>query len=157
MKMLIAVDGSAASLDAVRHAIALANEGLRARLLLANVQEPTHLYEMVLARDLDLIERAAEGAGAHALQDAVALVRAAGLEFETEIATGEPAHTLVEVAENFGCGMIVVGARGAGSLRSAMLGSVSTELLHSASMPVLVVKAAEAPAEAEAEAEVEAD
>ena len=151
MKMLIAVDGSAASLDAARHAITLVREGLRATLLLANVQEPTHLYEMVLARDPEMIERAAQGAGAHALQDAVALVRAAGLEVETEIATGEPAHTLVEVAENFGCEMIVVGARGAGSLRSAVLGSVSTELLHSATMPVLVVKAGEPPPEAESD------
>lgn len=140
MKIMVAVDGSAASLDAVRHAIALVREGLRASLLLANVQEPTHLYEMVLARDLAMIERAAQDAGAHALQPAAALARAAGLEVETEIATGEPAHLLVEVAENFGCEMIVVGARGAGSLRNAVLGSVSTELLHSASMPVLVVK-----------------
>lgn len=156
MKIMIAVDGSAASLDAVRHAIALLREGLRASLLLVNVQEPTHLYEMVLARDLALIERAAQDAGAHALREAVALVQAAALQPQTQIATGEPAHMLVEVAENFGCTMIVVGARGAGSLRSAMLGSVSTELLHSASMPVLVVKTAPASAEAEFEAEADA-
>ena len=39
MKILLPVDGSDASLDAVRHALQLIREGLRASLVLANVQE----------------------------------------------------------------------------------------------------------------------
>lgn len=146
MKMLLAVDGSAASLDAVRQAIRLVNEGLQATLLLVNVQEPTHLYEMVLARDLEMIERASQAAGENALQEATAVVRSAGVEFQTEIATGAPANMLIDVAENHGCEMIVIGARGLGDLRSAVLGSVSHEVLHAAHMPVLVVRQVEVEA-----------
>jgi len=40
MKILVPVDGSPLSLEAVRHAIALVKQGLRAELVLANVQLP---------------------------------------------------------------------------------------------------------------------
>ena len=49
MKILLPLDGSEPALDAVRHAMRLVREGLRAEFVLANVQEPVYLYEMVLA------------------------------------------------------------------------------------------------------------
>ena len=140
MKILLPVDGSAAALDAVRYAIRLAGDGLQMSVVLANVQEPMHLYEMLLARSAEVIEQASADAGAHALQPAEALLRNAGLQFESEVAAGDPAHTLIDILERFGCDMVVMGARGTGTLRSAMLGSVSHEMLHAAPVPVLIVR-----------------
>ena len=57
MKILLPVDGSAAALAAVRHALALVQEGLRADFVLVNVQEPASLYEMVVVHDADVIEK----------------------------------------------------------------------------------------------------
>jgi nucleotide-binding universal stress UspA family protein len=99
-----------------------------------------HLYEMLLARNAEVIEQASADAGAHALQPAEALLRDAGLEYETEVAAGDPAHTLIDILERYACDMVVMGARGTGTLRSAMLGSVSHEMLHAAPVPVLIVK-----------------
>jgi nucleotide-binding universal stress UspA family protein len=65
----------------------------------------------------------------------------AEVDYEREVAKGDPAHTIVEIAERFGCDMIVMGARGTSALRSAMLGSVSNEVLHASAMPVVIVKA----------------
>ena len=56
MKILVPVDGSALSLEAVRHALALVRNGLRADLVLANVQAPASLYEIVVAHDPDVIK-----------------------------------------------------------------------------------------------------
>jgi len=148
MKILLPIDGSDTSLEAVRQALRMLNDGLRASLVLANVQEPATLYEMLLAHDADVIEQVSAQAGLHLLEPAVALVRAAGIEHEIEVARGDPAHTLIDILENFGCDMVVMGARGMGTLRSALLGSVSHEVLHAATVPVLIVKApppAEAP------------
>ena len=39
--------------------------------------------------------------------------------------------------------MIIMGARGRSALRSALLGSVSNEVLHAAAVPVMIVKADE--------------
>jgi nucleotide-binding universal stress UspA family protein len=147
MKILVPVDGSAASLQAVRQALLMIQGGLKATLVLANVQEPATLYEMLLAHDPQVIEQVSADAGLNLLEPARALVRAAGVEHEIEVASGDPAHTLIDVLENFRCDMVVMGARGMGTLRSAMLGSVSHEVLHAAQVPVLIVKQ---PAEAEA-------
>jgi len=152
MKILVPVDGSPASLEAVRQALRMVQGGLRASLVLANVQEPATLYEMLLAHDPEVIEKVSAEAGLHLLEPARVLVREAGVEHEIEVAAGDPAHTLIDVLENFGCDMVVMGARGLGTLRSAMLGSVSREVLHAAQVPVLIVKQAPPP-EAEAAAD----
>jgi len=140
MKILLPVDGSDASLEAVRQALRMVREGLQASLVLANVQEPATLYEMLLAHDPEVIDQVSAKAGLHLLEPAQALVRDAGVPFEIEVASGDPAHTLIDILENFGCDMVVMGARGQGPLRSALLGSVSNEVLHAARVPVLIVK-----------------
>ncbi len=140
MKILLPIDGSAASLEAVRQALHMVQAGLRASLVLANVQEPATLYEMLLMHDAEVIEKVSAKAGLHLLKPARDLVRAAGVEHEIEVAAGDPAHTLIDIVERFGCDMVVMGARGMGTLRSALLGSVSHEVLHAAAVPVLVVK-----------------
>ena len=50
MKILLPIDGSDTALEAVRQALRMVNEGLRASLVLANVQEPATLYEMLANR-----------------------------------------------------------------------------------------------------------
>ena len=63
MKILLPIDGSEAALEAVRQALRMLSEGLRASLVLANVQEPATLYEMLLAHDADVIEKVSAQAG----------------------------------------------------------------------------------------------
>ena len=140
MKILVPVDGSELALDAVHYALRLRQEGLDANFLLATVQEPTYVYEMVLAPDADVLERLSGAVGSRALAAAEALFHAAGVPFEREIGSGEPAPTLIEMAERLGCDAIVLGARGLGVLRSALLGSVSQGVLHGSKLPVTVVK-----------------
>src|SRR4030095_16261117 len=67
-----------------------------------------------------------------------------------EVALGEPAHTLMDLAERFGCSAIIAGARGKGGWGGDDLGSVSHELMHVSRLPVTIVKHAEASEEAEA-------
>ena len=140
MKILVPVDGSELALDAVRHALHLRQEGLDATFLLATVQEPTYLYEMILAPDADVLEPVSGAIGSRALAGAEALFDAAGVPFEREIGSGEPAPTLIEMAERHGCNAIILGARGLGALRSALLGSVSQGVLHGSKLPVTIVK-----------------
>lgn len=143
MKLLLPVDGSEVSLKAVRVAVQLLQMGLVADLVLANVQEAANLYEMMTAPDPIVLERVSQAAGTDILAPAKALLTAANIPFEAEVASGDPAHAIIDIGERYGCGMIIMGARGASALRSALLGSVSNEVLHAAQVPVMIVKADE--------------
>jgi nucleotide-binding universal stress UspA family protein len=140
MKILLAVDGSDMSLDAVRFAIRMALAGLHCEMVLANVQEAANLYELIVAHNPEVLERVSAEAGLHALQAAQALLDAAEVDYECEVAQGDPAHTLIDIAERFACDLIVMGARGQSALRRAMMGSVSNEVLHASAVPVVIVK-----------------
>ena len=140
MKILLPVDGSSAALNAVRHALDLHREGLRASFVLATVQEPTYVIEMMLSPGADVLERVTGAVGARALKSAEALFEAAGLAFEREIASGEPSPTLLDIAQRYGCDAIVMGALGRGALTSALLGSVSLAVLQASRLPVTIVK-----------------
>lgn len=140
MKILIPVDGSELSLDAVRYALGLRRQGLNADFVLANVQEPASLYELLTIRDPERVQGMTASAGDHLLEGARQLCDAAGVRYEHEVASGDPAHTLLDIAERYGCDAIVVGARGHGGLAGPMLGSVSQVLAHDSTLPVTVVK-----------------
>lgn len=146
MKILVPVDGSELALDAVRHALHLLRNGLQASFVLATVQEPTFMYEMILAPDAEVLDRVTGAVGSRALDGALALFNAAGVPVESEIGTGEPAPTLIEMAQRQGCEAIIMGARGLGGLRAALLGSVSRAVLHVSQIPVTIVKHVQADA-----------
>lgn len=142
MKILLPVDGSASSLEAVRGVVRLVDEGLRASVVLANVQEPASLYELLRLHDAQAIERISAAAGASALEVAQALLERAEIAYESQVSTGDPAHTIVDLVERYACDAVWMGARGLGTQRSAVLGSVAHEVLHAASVPVTIFKGA---------------
>jgi nucleotide-binding universal stress UspA family protein len=140
MKILVPVDGSAHALEAVRFALRLHTLGLDASYVLATVQEPTYLYEMLLTPGSDILENVLGAVGSRALDDAAALFDAAAITFARELASGDPATALIEIADRHQCDMIIMGARGLGVVRAALLGSVSQGVLNAARIPVTIVK-----------------
>jgi nucleotide-binding universal stress UspA family protein len=142
MKVLLAIDGSIHALQAARWALCQAADGLASEFVLVNVQEPASLYEVVTAHDSAVVEQVRAAAGADLLQPAEALLEAAGMGFESEVAGGVPEHLIVELAENYGCHAIVMGARGMGSPDEGGLGSVTLAVLAQSPVPVTVVRAA---------------
>ena len=140
MKILLPVDGSPPSNEAVRCAIGLMHDGLKFSCVLANVQEPGTLYEVLTAHNAEVVENVRLAAGVHLLQEGEALLTAAGIEYEIEVASGDPAHALVDIIENFGCDAVIMGASGAGPDSSAPLGSVALALARTSPVPVTVVR-----------------
>jgi nucleotide-binding universal stress UspA family protein len=142
VKILLPVDGSPLSLEAVHHAIRLVRDGLKGSFVLANVQEPSSLYEMAVVHDPQALRRMAVEAGEHAVAGADALLDAAGIEHETEVAAGEPANTLIELIENYRCEAVIMGAHGMGE-SGATFGSVAHALLRHSPVPVMIVRPSE--------------
>lgn len=138
--ILVAIDGSETSLEAARHALRLHALGLKCSFVLATIQEPTYNIELMLAPGTEVLERLTGAAGARALAPARELFAAAGVGCEFEIAAGDPAPALLDVAARLGCEAIIMGARGHGALRGALLGSVSQAVLQKSPLPVTIVK-----------------
>ena len=59
---------------------------------------------------------------------------------ETHLREGRADEEIVEVAEQIGAGLIVMGSRGYGRLRRALLGSVSDAVVRHAHCPVTIVR-----------------
>lgn len=142
LKLLLPVDGSDSALNAVRHAVSLVQHGLRATFVLANVQSPATLYEMVTARDADMIDQVSMAAGHDALAAAEALLRAAGQEWVSEIRSGETAPVLAELIETHAVDGVVMGMGDPHDLAGGSLGPVSEWLAAHAAVPVTLVPVA---------------
>jgi nucleotide-binding universal stress UspA family protein len=63
-----------------------------------------------------------------------------GSAVQSIILEGDPAKVICERAGALGVDVIVMGTRGRGKLTSAILGSVSEDVIHNAPAPVVVVK-----------------
>jgi nucleotide-binding universal stress UspA family protein len=65
---------------------------------------------------------------------------AGGTVAGTHLRMGQVALEIVKVAEDIGSGLIVMGCRGLGGVRRALMGSVSDSVVRHAHCPVLVVR-----------------
>jgi nucleotide-binding universal stress UspA family protein len=63
-----------------------------------------------------------------------------GTVAEAHLRLGRPDDQIIEVGEEVGAGLIVVGSRGHGGVRRALMGSVSDSVVRHAHCPVLVVR-----------------
>lgn len=145
MKILLPVDGSRAALAAVEHALALRQAGLQADFVLANVQEPPSLYEVIVVHDAEALDQVRRDAGADLLAPAEALLDAALVRYESVVAGGQAAHVLVDLIEEHGCDAVVMGRRGLGDEDGHEPGPVAHALLRHSPVPVTLVAVPEVP------------
>jgi nucleotide-binding universal stress UspA family protein len=81
--------------------------------------------------------------GRGVLEEARSIARESGVEVELVIRELSSAEALIAVADEHDARMIVVGSYGERPLKSALVGSTPTRLLHLSERPVLVVRAPE--------------
>jgi len=65
---------------------------------------------------------------------------AGGTVAEAHLRLGRPDDQIVRVSEEVGAGLIIIGSRGRGGVRRALMGSVSDSVVRHAHCPVLVVR-----------------
>ncbi len=136
MKVLIAVDGSPSSLDAV---------SLAGRLIHPSTDEvaiffsPLEVEKKLAGRSEALVE----GATAAVIEEAVKRLPSGIVKKVEPITSSQPpAIGILTSAETWKANLIVVGARGMSTVERLLLGSVSRAVIHGAHLPVLVVRAA---------------
>jgi nucleotide-binding universal stress UspA family protein len=100
--------------------------------------EGVELLDPILEEEL---ERLSEQRGKEVLDAEVERVRSAGgTVAQAHLMLGGVAREIVHLAEDLGAGLIVMGSRGRGGIRRALMGSVSDSVVRHAHCPVLVVR-----------------
>lgn len=142
MKVLLAVDGSDHSFDAVRAVECLSPAHPLTVLYVLNL--PRLAYPTLgpnLDKELSMtVEEAMKEEGESLTNRAASLLPPHHGTTEKRMVEGKPAETILAVADEIHADMIVMGARGVGQLQEHVIGSVSHRVMTHASCPVFVVK-----------------
>ena len=142
MNILLAVDGSKNSLDAVTSLIKHVDwfeKPPTVHLLYVHLPVPK-VGAFGHGPSKDALAKYYIEEGEQALAQAKTLLDQARLPHRDAILVGPPAEVICKHATDEGCDLICMGTRGLGAAAGMIMGSVATKVLHSASMPVLLVK-----------------
>ena len=142
MKILLAVDGSKHSLDAVDSVIEHADwyrEKPTVELVTVHLPLP-RLPGMSMVVGKNQIQQYYEEEGEACLAAAKKKLDVAGIAYKANSLVGPVAETLVQHATKSRCDLIFIGTRGRTEVGNAMLGSTATKVLHIANTPVLLVR-----------------
>ena len=139
-RILLATDGSREAQLAARTAADLAQRTdselhvttVEAGLPISATTSPARL-EDVLRENRRQAEEVLE-------QQVKSIEESGGAVNETHLREGRADEEIVELAEELGAGLIVMGSRGHGRLRRALLGSVTDAVVRHAHCPVTIVR-----------------
>jgi nucleotide-binding universal stress UspA family protein len=133
--VVVGIDGSAAATAALDWAVrAAVGRGTTLDIVHAWTIPAAAASPFVVTPDISMFEDAARGI----LDDAAERARDAGAEVTTHTAVGGITGLLLERSQD--AALITVGSRGRGRILGTLLGSVSRQVVHHASCPVVVVR-----------------
>ncbi len=143
MKILVPVDGSPASLRALRLAIDQVKGQAAASLIVLNVQNLStlDLSESAGVMPPGWIEQEEKRASQAVLSEPQSICKQAGIPHSVRTERGATAATIERVARAEHVDQIIMGTRGLGGIRGLLLGSVAMQVLHLVDVPLTLVKA----------------
>lgn len=119
-KVLVAYDGGTSAMKAVDHiARSLLFQGLAVHVVTVGSATPE-------------VTRG--------LEDAKAMLKAAGIAAETSVLPGQPETALARLVEEAEFDMLVMGAYGHSRIRSLIIGSTTTAMIRACKVPVLLLR-----------------
>jgi nucleotide-binding universal stress UspA family protein len=139
-KILVPVDGSAASLEAHRLALETA-AAFGSEVILLYVVDSSALDEIcrLSGRDRPRLLHEMQESGMKLLMSLSREAEKKGLAAQVDIHTGMPDEVIMEEAKRHQAGLIVMGKIGRKGHRRSLLGSVTERVLEASDIPVLVV------------------
>lgn len=141
LKVLVPIDGSATSNQAVKHIITMQPKHEAMEVHLLNVQHP-------LSRDMSRFFDGGNISAYHheqserALQEAVTALKGADIPTWEHSEVGDSAESIVEYAKNLQCDVIIMGSDRKNAFTRLLESSVTNRVLELSPVPVEVVPGA---------------
>jgi nucleotide-binding universal stress UspA family protein len=141
--IVVGTDGSDTATQAVRQAVDLAR-AVGAKLELVSAYEPVPAVRLGTERreapeDVQWAINPKEDVEA-TLDGAAEIARSAGVEVQKFSRRGDPADAILDVAEESGADLIIVGNKGMTGAKRFLLGSVPNKVSHHAPCSVLIIR-----------------
>jgi nucleotide-binding universal stress UspA family protein len=149
-RILVPVDGSAASAQGLVEAIELARH-LKARMWLVHVVEPWVMVtpETIVPATVHEVADSIRSVGAALLEECKKKVTNAGIEVGTELIEsigGSAGECVVKKTKEVKADLIVCGTHGRRGVRRLLMGSDAEYIVRRAPVPVLLVRSQESTA-----------
>jgi len=146
-RILVPVDYSACSRAALEHAAMLAKSFNATIDLLYVWEAPAFVAPEAMvgaAGTTQTLAQLASDQAQAAMREFAAQAREEGIEIaNTRVEQGDPAHTIVTVAEREGYDLVAMGTHGRSGFAHLLLGSVAEKVVRRSSRPVLTVRTAD--------------
>jgi len=139
-KILVPIDGSGPSLNALKAALELARGDSGVALHVISVQPPIASGNVKRFISEETLAGYYHDEGEKALVDARSIIAQSGVAAQVGVQVGPVAQTIAQYAHDNGCGHIIMGTRGLGNVSGLLLGSVATKVLSLVDIPVTLVK-----------------
>jgi len=137
--MLVPVDFSEISINALQHAAQVAKH-FNNDLILLSILEEDFLSNIFSFSKNETKDNLAKEAMMNRLKEKASEVnKAFGIHCITEVRSGKIYKTIIETAEEFGCDCIIMGTHGASGVER-VIGSNASKVISYSTTPVIVVK-----------------
>lgn len=137
-RILVPVDFSDCSLDALEYAAVVAQQA-KASLTLLHVLEPVSYGLDFTIGHVGTREQVRES-WTKRLEELTSVLRAAQVPVASQLRGGLPADSILDSAQTLPCDLIVMGTHGRRGISHALAGSVAEAVLRKARCPVLTVR-----------------
>jgi len=149
-KILVPIDFSDSSTEALRLAVQMASSGQSVLTLIHVVMDPSPLYGQVGApgvggSTLREIVRAQKESRLESLRELRSQEVSAAVDGQIVVRVGYPPHVITALAADHDHDLIVMGTHGRTGLKRVFLGSVAERVIREAPCPVLVTREPPAP------------
>jgi len=141
--IVLGTDGSDTANKAVREAAELALQ-VGASVCLVSAYEPVSNQRLReesrdVPKDMQWTVNPKEDVEA-TLEEAAEVIKGAGVKVESFARQGDPADAILDVAEEKGADLIIVGNRGMTGAKRFVLGSVPNKISHHAPCSVMIIR-----------------
>jgi nucleotide-binding universal stress UspA family protein len=143
-KIMVPLDGSGLAECVFPHLEAFITAFSLKEVLLVRVVEPLSISSALQASEMDIIQKNESDREFQAreyLNQVQGRISSSGVDLRYEVIVGTVADSLIDLARKEAVDLILMATHGRSGITRWVMGSVADKILHSAKIPVLMIRA----------------